>query len=80
VASIDDSPCPSCGAGPGTLSVQAGPRLQARPLGSFSLAGAQMKVAAAAIRVLHCSACGLEVQGRWGSDGQHVVFPATPPG
>jgi ATP-dependent DNA ligase len=38
VASIDDSPCPSCGAGPGTLSVQAGPRLEARPLGSFSLA------------------------------------------
>ncbi len=79
MATIDDSPCPACGTGPGTLSLQVGSRLQARPLGTFSLAGAQMKVAAIASPVLRCSACGLQVQGRWDSDGRHVVSPAPPP-
>lgn len=53
--------CSSCSA-TGTISVR--PVLVARPLGTFSLAGAQTKVSAVTAAVAECSACGLSVTGR----------------
>ncbi len=74
MATPDESLCPACGAGPGTLSI--GEQLQARPFGSYSLAGAQLKVAAVAVPVLACSACGLRITGRYDGDGRHATFPS----
>jgi len=53
--------CPACSAA-GTISVRL--ILVAKPLGTFSLAGAQAKVSAASAAVAECSACGLSVRGR----------------
>lgn len=69
----ETSQCPRCHAGPGTLQIRS--TLQARPIGEFSLAGAQMKVSAVEVPVLTCSACDLHIVGRF-EDG-HAVF--TPP-
>jgi hypothetical protein len=74
MATIDESCCPNCGAGPGTLSLGLGDGLQVKPIGSFSLAGAQMKFSARATPLLCCSACGLRREGRWDDDGRHVTF------
>jgi hypothetical protein len=75
---IDESPCPNCGEGPGTLSISVGSGLQVLPTGSFSLAGAQMKFSARATPMLCCSACGLRRDGRWDDDGQHMTFGPVP--
>ena len=40
--SPEETPCPTCG----HVGLELGETLRARPLGSFSLAGAQMKVSA----------------------------------
>lgn len=53
--------CPSCSA-TGTITVR--PVLAAKPPGTFSLSGAQTKLAAVAAAVAECSACGLSVTGR----------------
>ena len=53
--------CPSCSAA-GTVSVRL--VLVAKPLGTFSLAGAQTKMSAVTAAVAECSACGLTVSGR----------------
>lgn len=53
--------CPSC-RGTGTINVAR--VLVAKPIGSFSLAGAQLKVSAIDAAVAECSACGLTVSGR----------------
>lgn len=53
-------PCPQCGA-VGTVDLT--PVLVAKPLGSFSLAGAQLKVPAWSGYALVCSACGWTVTG-----------------
>lgn len=66
-----DAPCPRCNAEPGCLSIAD--QLQAQPLGSFSVAGAQLKVSARSVPVLRCSACGLELVGEYTGDG-HAVF------
>jgi hypothetical protein len=71
----ESSPCPVCHA-TGTLSV--GQRIVVRPLGSFSLAGAQLKAPGRVYPVLTCTECGLEVVGRYDPDGRHVTFPAPP--
>lgn len=39
-------------------------RLQAKPIGSFSLAGAQMKVSANREPWIVCPPCGAEAQGK----------------
>lgn len=64
------------------------PALVARPLGSFSLAGAQLKVSAWRGWVLECSACPFRVLGQ--VEGLKVdeatgailagTFVAAPPG
>lgn len=53
-------PCPECGA-VGTVALA--PVMVAKPMGSFSLAGAQLKVSAWSGHVLTCSACGWTVTG-----------------
>lgn len=47
--------CPECGT---TGSVKLGTRLRARPLGTWSLAGQQLKTSAVQIPVLECSVEG----------------------
>jgi hypothetical protein len=76
VATVEESPCPRCGAS-GTLSIRE--RLQAKPPGTHSLAGGQMKVSARSVPVLGCSDCGLSVDGVWDPDGRHATFPPVPP-
>lgn len=67
---LDTTPCPNCEA-TGTLAIDV--KLVANPLGSHSLAGAQLKVSARERPVLSCSACDFELAGEF--DGQHAVFP-----
>jgi hypothetical protein len=65
---IDETPCPDCGA-VGNLHIDI--RLVAKPPGTFSLAGNQMKVSASQLPVLECP-CGFSLVGEF--DGPHVVF------
>lgn len=46
--------CPHCGSGP----LQLNRSITAKPIGTFSLAGAQMKVSAVDQHILSCAACG----------------------
>jgi hypothetical protein len=57
--------CPDCGASSRTDSTAFEIRktLVASPIGSFSLAGAQMKVSAREVLVLQCAHCGWHVIG-----------------
>ena len=41
-------------------------RLEAKPVGSFSLSGAQMKFSAAKVPWLVCPGCGVESKGKRG--------------
>ncbi len=69
-----DKICPACGVlGQLDLSVV----LQARPLGDWSLAGAQMKTSASEVPQLSCGACEMEIVGRF-EQGYAVFTP--PPG
>ena len=69
---VDDTPCPSCGHKTLVITEQ----LTARPIGRFSLAGAQMKFSAEVTPVLSCDQahCGFRVTGEF-DDDRHVVFP-----
>ena len=60
---ISKTPCPQCGAVELRIEWQDG--LRAKPLGSFSLSGQQMKVSAIRTRVpvLLCGGCDLRVVG-----------------
>lgn len=51
--------CPACGG----EKLILGERFVARPIGSFSLAGAQVKVSANKIVLLWCDRCPLELVG-----------------
>jgi hypothetical protein len=48
---LREIPCPNCG----ECNLFLGSGLRARPIGSFSLAGAQMKVSANTVPALRCS-------------------------
>jgi hypothetical protein len=65
MAKIDNTPCPWCG----NRTLHIGEELRAKPIGSYSLSGTQMKVSAYTFPILVCHACGLEVEGRY-EDGQ----------
>lgn len=51
--------CPACG----HEGMRIEWRLKARPLGSFSLAGSQMKVSATETPYLICDGCDIEAEG-----------------
>jgi hypothetical protein len=51
--------CPVCGAD--TLVIEQ--RIEAKPIGSFSLAGAGMKFSATRWPWIRCTACGIEARG-----------------
>lgn len=53
--------CPACGTAD---SIAVHPVLSVKPVGSFSLAGAQTKFVASERFALRCAACGLEVLGQ----------------
>jgi hypothetical protein len=59
MTSIDKTPCPSCGA----VALRIEWRLTARPIGSFSLSGAGMKLSAREVPWLICGSCEIEIQG-----------------
>lgn len=63
--------CPDCGQ---TGGLTIGTRLVARPLGTWSLAGAQMKTSARTMAELACSRCGMSRVGR--IEGNHFVQEA----
>jgi hypothetical protein len=76
-------PCPSCNRTLMSMSWT----LVARPVGSFSLAGAQMKVSASSRAVVRCRGCAFEAHGtidgaRASADGTMLVaghFVSDPP-
>lgn len=72
MATVDSASCPQCHAQAGTLAITE--ELVANPVGSFSIAGAQMKVTATARPVLECSACDLRIVGEYDSNGHHASF------
>lgn len=72
MAKIDMTPCPQCKATGPTLRVEF--RLVAKPVGTYSVAGAQDKVVAQTRPVLLCGACDLNIVGEV-VDGTHVEFP-----
>lgn len=55
-----DVPCPHCGQQ--TLRIEH--RLEAKPLGTHSLSGSQMKVSAMSWPYLVCDNCKVEARGR----------------
>lgn len=63
-------PCPHCGVA--ALHIEA--RFAASPIGTYSLAGAQMKLAAELTVYLVCRACGAEVRGAIEPDGRYARF------
>lgn len=68
--SITRTACPTCGM-IGYLTITT--RFIARPIGEFSLAGAQMKFSGAMKPVLKCSNCTFDLVGDWDGDS-HAVF------
>lgn len=78
--SITRTACPQC-ARVGALTITD--TLVAQRVGTFSLAGVQMKVSARPCPVLKCTAdgCDFERVGEYAPDGGHAVFlrDDTPP-
>ena len=77
MASIEASACPKCCT---PDSLQLTDQLIAQPIGSFSLAGAQLKFSAQSRPVLTCTACELRLVGTYDPDGRHVMFTFNPAG
>jgi hypothetical protein len=71
MATIEESSCPACGAAD---TLQLDQALETQPIGSFSLAGAQMKFSARSRPRLTCSVCTLDLLGEYDQDGRHVTF------
>lgn len=59
---VHDTPCPICD----HKTLQIVMRIEAKPPGTFSLSGVQMKVSAAPWPYLMCTNCGAEARGRRG--------------
>jgi hypothetical protein len=73
----EDVSCPVCAAPPGSLTIEMA--LQVPQLGTWSLAGAQLKTPARWAPHLSCSSCLAESWGSMDSDGHHATFPALVP-
>ncbi len=56
---VEETPCPACGA----LALRIESRLAIRQIGTFSLAGQQMKFSADQVPWLVCGSCGVEAEG-----------------
>jgi hypothetical protein len=63
-------PCPACGQ-QGGLTI--GMRLVAKPIGTWSLAGAQLKTSAVRTLGLGCNRCGMMLYGTLDADGNFVT-------
>lgn len=62
--------CPACDSR--TLGIEL--RLKAAQIGSFSLAGVQMKFPVSEVPYLVCTTCGSHVEGTIEPGGTHAVF------
>lgn len=71
---IKDTPCPQCKT-IGVLNVEE--IFYTKPIGSYSLAGVQMKLTGEWCPVLTCSACDLVRKGKYDPDRIHVIFDAA---
>lgn len=69
--SITRTACPKCGA-IGYLHIEA--KMVAKPLGTWSLSGNQVKTVAGMKPFLKCHNCDLDIQGDWDGNS-HAVFP-----
>jgi hypothetical protein len=70
MASIDRTPCPECHL---VEKLYIDIQLVAKPIGEFSLAGAQMKFSGKTCPVLKCRNCEFELVGEF--DGEtHATF------
>jgi len=61
MATVEETPCPGCGA----LALRIEERLEAKPLGTFSLAGQQLKASAWLWPWLVCGACGIQARAKF---------------
>lgn len=57
---VEQTPCPACG----QQALRIEWRLTARPVGDYSLAGAQMKFSAREVPWVVCDGCGVAAQGK----------------
>jgi len=57
---VGQIPCPGCGVK--ALAIEW--RLETKPLGTYSLAGQQLKVSANEVPWVVCSSCGVEAKGK----------------
>lgn len=71
--SILTAKCPGCGMR-GSLKMAI--EIMAKPIGTYSLAGQQMKVSAVEAPVLRCALCEMHIVGRLGGDG-YAYFEAV---
>lgn len=60
VTKAEETPCPRCG----ELSLKIEWKLHAKPLGSFSVAGQQMKLVCQEWPYLVCKSCGVEAPAK----------------
>lgn len=58
---VSEVPCPACGQQ--TLVIEM--RLEAKPHGTYSLAGQQMKIAATEWPWIKCTNCQIEARGKY---------------
>lgn len=56
---VEGTPCPHCG----EKTLELSWRIVAKPLGSFSLSGSQLKFSANEIPFIQCLACGSSGEG-----------------
>lgn len=57
---IEETPCPNCG----EKKLRVEYRLEAKPIGTFSVAGSQPKVAARQWPWVVCDGCGVEARAK----------------
>ncbi len=71
---VEETPCPGCKQ-VGTL-VLIPEKLVAKPLGTWSLSGAQMKTSAYVAPVIECGNCNWQAVGRYVTEkgGTYAVF------
>lgn len=74
--SINRTPCPGCGM---INNLYISVEFVAQPIGSFSLAGMQMKVSGRERPVLKCRNCDFNLPGEYDGDNHAVFSPGGKP-